>query len=178
MANLTIDLDQLETLGCTQADLDAFVVRIASRTWFDLATPDPEFSGFTVEDDDQLPGRPLEGKLEIGTIFDYLKLLVTNEQQKGPVNGGSIFDHLKGTEALVFGPNVGQLLYENQHLIPAELRGKVVLVFWGKVYRDSDCNRCVRYLYWRGKRWMWRYYWIDSDFWIAGRRAVVLARKS
>lgn len=145
--------------------------------FFDLATPDPEFSGFTAEDDDQLPGRPTEGRLEIDTIFEHLALLVTDAQQQGPTNGELIFDELKGTSTPVFGPSVGQLLHDNQHIIPVELRGRIVLVFWGKIYRDSDRDRCVRCLCWVGSRWVWHYYWVGYDYWNASYRAVVLARK-
>jgi hypothetical protein len=178
MANLVFDLQAFEAAGGTQADLDALMGRIVARTLFDLATPDPEFPGFTDEDDDQLPGRPLVGKLEIGTIFDCLLLLVTNEQQEGSVNGELIFGHLKGTEALVLGPNIGQFLYENQHLIPFELQGKVVLVFWGKIYRDSARRRYVRCLCWSSERLVWGYCWVDYGYWNAKDCAVVLAKKS
>lgn len=172
------DYPALAASGGTQEDLDAFAARITSRTWSDLATPDPEFSGFTVEDDDQLPGRPTEWKLEIGTIFGCLLLFIIEPQQNGLVNGGLIFDHLKKTGALVLGPNVGQFLYENQHLIPVGLRGKVVLMFWGKVYRGSGRRRYVRCLYWDGGWWAWSCSSFDHDYLGAYYRAVVLVRKS
>ncbi len=51
----------------------------------------------------------------------------------------------------------------NQHLIPEEWKGKAVF-FWGTIYRNSDGNLYVRYLYWRSRRWYWDYYWLD-DVW-------------
>lgn len=179
MPSLTFNLVQFAADGGTQDDLDELALRVKNRRWFDLATADPDFPGFTERSEDQLPGRPLAGKIEIGRFFDSLKLLVTDEQQKGTVNGGKIYDYLKRMNAPVLGPNVGEFLYQNQELIPVELRGKVVLLFWGKIYCNSDDGCCVRFLYWYGKRWVWNYCWINGGgSWLARDRAVVLARQS
>ena len=32
------------------------------------------------------------------------------------------------------------------------------------IYRDSNGNLYVRYLYWNGDRWNWNYNWLDNDF--------------
>lgn len=136
---------------------------------FDLMTPDPPFSGFTSKLEDQLPGRPVEGRLDGVNLL----LVAIEAQQRRMVHAKLIFDAFKETGALVLGPNFGQFLHDNQRLIPSELRGKFALAFWGRIYRCSGNGRCIRYLVWNGVRWIWEFDWFE-DGWNATRRAVVL----
>ncbi len=62
---------------------------------------------------------------------------------------------------------------KNQHLIPEEWKGKAVF-FWGTVYRHSDGNLYVRYLYWNDGKWFWSHYWLEHD-WNAHNPAALRA---
>lgn len=159
--------------------VNSFKAQFKDRRYFDLATPDPgfEFSNFTVRPEDQLPGRPIEGRIEVTRFSEHFTFFLTDSQQKvGGTNGSKIYNELKERKLPVLGPNVGQYLYEHQELIPVELRGKKMLVFWGKVYRDSSGYRCVRSLDWDGERWRWDYGWIGLGRWSAYGQVVLLAR--
>lgn len=145
--------------------------------FFDLSTPDPEFPDYTARPEDQLPGRLQEGKIAIDRFFASLTLFITEGQKKGPVNGNTIYDHLKVNNLPVLGPNVGQFLYEHQDLIPTELRGKVLLIFW-KIYRDMGGCYCVWCLFWNDTSWIWEHLELDSDYWFGTDQALLLARQS
>ena len=54
-------------------------------------------------------------------------------------------------------------LLAHPELIPDEWKGKLIF-FWGTIYRNSNGNLCVRYLYWNGDRWEWGYNWLGTDF--------------
>lgn len=180
MSQFVFDFDQFAAEGGVQRDLSGLLVHVKSRRFFDLATPDPEFSdspGFTVRSDDQfLLPRSKDGKIEVARFFQHLQLFLTEGQQKGEKNGAAIYNEIVERGLPVLGPNVGQFLYEHQELIPVELRGNVALVFWGKVYRRlSDQGRCVWYLYWNGYRWTWEYGLLAQDYWSACAHAVLFA---
>lgn len=66
-------------------------------------------------------------------------------------------------------------LLDNQHLIPAEFRGKKYLVFAGTEALDSSDRRNVAYLYWGGNSWILDWGWLDYDF--HGVGLLVRARK-
>lgn len=63
----------------------------------------------------------------------------------------------------VMNANILDFLLDHPELIPEEWKGKAIF-FWGTVYRSSDGNLCVRYLYWDGGRWHWIYCGIGNDF--------------
>jgi len=173
--SFSFNFDEFAANGGTQEDLDAFAAQIASRTWFDLAIPDPDFFEHVIDPRDQLSARPVEGRLAIATVFERLQLHVFDFQvmESGEVRGYEVLSDLRIAEALVLGPNLGQLLYENQHLIPEEFRNRK-LFFWGKIYRDPEDDRYVRCLYWNGSAWQWSDCYVDGPGWGGGHCAVVL----
>jgi len=73
----------------------------------------------------------------------------------------------------VLNANILDYLLANPHLIPEEWKAKLVF-FWGTIYRDRRGGLCVRYLEWRGDRWLWDTFWLSFD-WRDGNPAAVLA---
>ena len=92
---------------------------------------------------------------------DAVKLYLADEQKSGRIGGNELRKKLRGMPVL----NATVLDYllkpENQHLIPGEYKGKAVF-FWGTIYRNSDDNLYVRYLYWCGVRWDSSCSWLDG----------------
>ena len=101
------------------------------------------------------------GKLKAGQIFANLHL--EEGQKTGTMNGDSLRLALEGKLVLTAHCMDFVLRPENQHLIPDELKGKYI-PFWGSIYRDSNGDACVRFLFWDGGCWDWRGGWIDHDF--------------
>jgi len=108
-------------------------------------------------------------KLDITKV----KLHLYEEQKEGRIKGSELRKKLK--EELVLPVNVLDFLLkkENQHLIPEEWKGKYVF-FWGTIYRDSDGDLYVRYLYWHGDGWSWSCNWLGSD-WVGRSPSAVSA---
>lgn len=75
---------------------------------------------------------------------------------KEPVNG----QMLVGCN---WGQRHGEALLRNQHLIPVEWRGKVI-VLPGTVWRDGRRGRCVAYLVFLGVQWVLHFFWLDFSF--------------
>lgn len=100
--------------------------------------------------------------------------LFLSEPQKrgGRIEGNKLRSRLKCGQN-PYNANLLDYLLKNPHLIPEEWKGKYVF-FWGTVYRRSDGFLCVRYLYWRGDRWVWFSRWLDRD-WRDDRPAAVPA---
>ncbi|MEK7576633.1 MAG: hypothetical protein AAB482_02965 [Patescibacteria group bacterium] len=73
----------------------------------------------------------------------------------------------------VLNANVLDYLLAHPNLIPEEWKGKAVF-FWGTIYRVSDGNLYVRYVYFLGGRWRWDYRWLDRG-WRVGNPAARLA---
>lgn len=96
------------------------------------------------------------------TSFDPndLVLHVEPEQKKGTITGTVLRERMKGK-----GVSAAILDYLLKHtkLIPEEWKGKYVF-FWGTIYRNSDGNLYVRYLYWNDSRWNWGYDWLARGF--------------
>lgn len=122
-------------------------------------------------DSEQLPNRvlgqvkfdPSKVKLHLDEGQKNGKRIQGNELRKKlvnePVYTAHILDYL--------------LKPENQHLIPEEWKKKGVF-FWGTIYRASNGNLYVRYLFWDGNRWDWICRWLDLD-WSVYNPAVVSA---
>jgi len=91
-----------------------------------------------------------------GFKWDLSKVeLYLDEAQK---NGG----HIEGSKLRkklitkdVSNANLLDFLLKNPQLIPESWKGQSVF-FWGTIYRDADGGLYVRYLCWRGGRWLWR----------------------
>lgn len=96
--------------------------------------------------------------------FDPEKVILylDEEQQDGGVIVGSEL-RKKLKDKPVYNANLLEFYLANPNLIPEEWKGKY-LFFWGTIYRSSRGNLCVRYLYWRGDGWDWRYNWLLNDF--------------
>ena len=103
------------------------------------------------------------------TLKDGEKSVVGEEKLKRLVATGDI-----RLDAKVF-----QTLWENKHLIPEAWKqptnGNTTYVFFdGTILRDSDGDRCVLYLYWRGGKWSWGCRWLGHK-WGASYPSAVLA---
>lgn len=84
------------------------------------------------------------------------------DQRSGKINQGhKLREELKGEP--VFNANLLGYLFAHQELIPDKWKGKSVF-FWGTIYRGSDDDLGVRYLYWRVGGWHWAYHWLDVGF--------------
>ncbi len=92
---------------------------------------------------------------------DEVELYLCDKQKDGVIEGNKLRKLLKGKPVL--NANVLDHLLDNQQLIPEEWKGKAVF-FWGTIYRNSDGNLCVRYLYWDDDRWRWNDGWLGGSF--------------
>ena len=96
--------------------------------------------------------------------------LSPNQNKKDGIQGYDLRKELEKEPTL--NANVLDYLLSHKELIPEEWKGKTIF-FWGTVFRDSDGDLCVRYLYWDG-RWCWGCRWLDSA-WDGGLPAALLA---
>ncbi len=91
--------------------------------------------------------------------------LFRSEKQKRNYQEGNklkeVIEALKSRKAL--NANVLDYLLAHPELIPESWKGKAVF-FWGTIYRYSNGNLCVRYLYWSDSRWYHDYRWLDGRF--------------
>ena len=92
---------------------------------------------------------------------DEVELYLCDEQKKGTIEGNELRKKLKGKPVL--NACVLDYLLANPQLIPEEWKGKAVF-FWGTIYRDSDGDLCVRYLFWDDVGWSWSCGWLDVSF--------------
>ncbi len=109
-------------------------------------------------------------------MVKWSKFLITLFLAEGQEDGKSIVGNelrklLKGVR--VMNANVLDFLLKHPGLIPDEWKGKAVF-FWGTVYRYSDGDLYVRYLYWVDATWRWSGHWLDRD-WHVGYPAAVHA---
>ena len=92
----------------------------------------------------------------------------------------SVKGNVMAKRATHLNANLGQhdaeYLFENQHLIPTEYRGKYYLVFPGSKWRSADGDVNVPFLRWAGARWCLRFLWLGIGFRDGGR--LVRSRKS
>jgi hypothetical protein len=103
--------------------------------------------------------------------------LSPNQQNGKVIEGNKLRKELEGKS--VFNANLLDYLLAHPNLIPEEWKqdeqGRTrYIFFWGTIYRYSDGNLCVRYLYWHVGRWQWGCSWLD-DGWDDQRPAALRA---
>ncbi len=119
--------------------------------------------------------------------FDASRLeLVSFLQTDEPYAGGeTMLKRARGKEPVKgqmlvgcnWGQRHGEALLRNQHLIPVEWRGKVI-VLPGTVWQDGSRDRFVACLVFRGERWVLDFYWLGhfgSDYQLLRLRELPLA---
>ncbi|MEK9151882.1 MAG: hypothetical protein AAB692_00795 [Patescibacteria group bacterium] len=85
---------------------------------------------------------------------------------EGQKNGVGLKGHQLRKELAdkpVLNANALDYLLAHQEMIPDECRGKYI-PFWGTIYRNAYGGLYVRFLCWRGDRWVSDYDWLDGDF--------------
>jgi hypothetical protein len=87
--------------------------------------------------------------------------LSPNQQSGKIIKGHKLRKELE--KEPVLNANVCDYLLAHPELIPEEWKGKHIF-FWGTIYRGSDGDLYVRYLYWCGSQWHWDYYWLGDDW--------------
>lgn len=91
-----------------------------------------------------------------------IELYLDNGQLRGKnLEGNNLRQKLSGKK--VINVCVLDFLLAHPELIPEEWKEKIIF-FWATVYRQSDGDLCVRYLYWDGDRWRWNYCFLDNNF--------------
>lgn len=100
---------------------------------------------------------------------DNVRLYFSNKQKNGSCIGGHDLRKELADQPVLNANVLDYLLAE--HLIPDEWKGKYIF-FWGTIYRDSDGNLYVRYLYCCGFRWSWEYCRLSNN-WSDGYPAAV-----
>jgi hypothetical protein len=99
-----------------------------------------------------------------------VKLYLSKDQRPGKsIVGNKLRKELANQSVL--NACVLDYLLANPTLIPEDWKGKFTF-FWGTIYRDSDGDLCVRYLYWFGSGWYWFYDWLDSNFYDSSPAAI------
>lgn len=106
-------------------------------------------------------------------IWDASKvsLFLSENQKVDTIEGNKLRKKLKGKPVL--NACVLDYLLANPHLIPEEWKGKYVY-FWGTIYRSSDGDLWVRYLYWDDRSWDWDCSWFGNN-WDDGNPAALCA---
>ena len=134
--------------------------------------------GWTLEEHQRGSVVKLE-KMSDGLYLDgkKIKFYLSRKQKKGNIEGTKLRKELAGKP--VINACVLDYLLEHTELISEEWKkdeegNTRYLFFWGTVYRDSDGDLFVRYLYWFGYRWYWNHFWLDS-YWGASNPALLLA---
>ena len=135
-------------------------------------------------------GLTLDGEINISTSPDLKKQFEKQPAKKLVVDLTKVNLHLdpgqrygnvlKGTELrkkLEGKPVLNAVVLDhylaNPHLIPEEWKGKAVF-FWGTIYRHSDGNLYVRYLFWNGPGWISVHFWL-GHVWNDSNPAAVSA---
>lgn len=102
-----------------------------------------------------------------------IQLFLSKKQQKGYIEGHMLRKELKGKPIL--NANILDYLFSHPELIPEEWKEKNIF-FWGTIYRDSDGDLYVRYLYWGGGKWCWDYGWLVIDLRVSSPAAVLASK--
>lgn len=111
--------------------------------------------GWSVKEGDHQKG----GQLVWDTAT--VELWLSRNQLNGEIEGNKLLKELASQPVL--NANVLDFLLANPDLIPEEWKGKAVF-FWGTIYRCPFGFSYVRYLCWRGGRWVWDALWLGHDW--------------
>jgi hypothetical protein len=87
---------------------------------------------------------------------DEISLYLSKKQKKSFIGGHDLRKKL--SDKPVMNANVLDYLLAHPEIIPEEWKEKYIL-FWGTIYRDSDGDLFVRYLYGGDFRWAWGWDW-------------------
>lgn len=118
-------------------------------------------SGLRLADDgDQIVSR-VKGKRNLSDIKVSLHLDVGQTDGK-LVKGYDLKSRLEGQAVL--GAQFLDFYLEHPALIPEDWKKKGWIFFWGTIYRDVSGHLCVRYLNWRGARWVSPFNWLGRDW--------------
>lgn len=96
--------------------------------------------------------------------------LSPNQQDGKVITGTKLQKELSGMPVL--NANILDYLLAHPELIPEDWKGKYVN-FWGTIYRDSDGDLSVRYLFWNDGQWDWDYIWLVDDWYDLHPAALV-----
>lgn len=119
--------------------------------------PEPLYEGWTIESHTPV------GEVDLSKIVFHLE----PEQKEGRIKGKVLHERLKGKKCLD-GALLDYLL-KHKELIPdlwkKDDQGNTrYIFFWGTVYRHSDGDLCVRYLYWDDGEWHWSHDWLGREW--------------
>jgi hypothetical protein len=100
-----------------------------------------------------------------------LELVTLVESSESSIAGKTVLKRARGEmsvngQKLVgcnYGQRHGEALVRNQHLIPVEMRGKVI-VLPGTVWLSNTRNLRASYLVFDEGRWVMRFTWLNSEF--------------
>ncbi len=181
--NATLEL--LDRLGVNRDDLKRFR-KSPSRVKAEVAKliKGNGSSGHSI-DCDAAPFVPDGWKVEEhkkGGQLDFdasqvLFYLADGQKGSKSIVGNKLRTELK--DQPVLNANVLDYLLANPDLIPEDWKvdesgNTRYIFFWGTVYRSSDGDLYVRYLFWRGGRWHWSNLWLGYS-WHGNSPAAVLA---
>ena len=71
--------------------------------------------------------------------------------------------HKELSDQLILCACVLDYLLKHPELIPEDWKNGYTF-FWGTIFRDSDGDLSVAYLFWLGRRWSRSYDWLDGDW--------------
>jgi len=94
------------------------------------------------------------------------------------LDGEKSLGRLKEISHICLDAKVGQILYENQDMIPTSWKQKIAgrtirIYFSGTIFRNSHGLRSILCLFWKGQRWHLYHDWLDYDHTIIDRFAVL-----
>jgi hypothetical protein len=150
--------------GGIRDDVQELIRKLTARMIIDLDANPFVPDGWEVEEHKK--GGQFEWNVTKINLF-----LSINQQGGKTIKGHKLRKELKSKAP--FNANMLDFLLAHPHLIPEEWKGKCVY-FWGTIYRDSDGDPCVRYLYWDDGQWDWDWGCLD-DGWSSSSPAAVPA---
>lgn len=127
--------------------------------------PSSPYPGWTIEEHQK------SGKIEWNA--KEVSLFISDKQKSGYIEGNKLRKIVKNP----LNATVLDYLLEHQKLIPEswkeETNGFIKWIyFWGTIYRNSDDDLFVRYLYWFDGRWQAYCNWLDGDWDVDSPSAV------
>ena len=94
------------------------------------------------------------------------------------LDGEKSLERLKKTSHIRLDAKVGQMLYENQNMIPTSWKQKIAgrairIYFGGTIFRNSLDLRSILCLYWKDQQWHLYHDWLKYDHSTSDRFAVL-----